>query len=219
MAPENAGTDLPLRIGLTGGIASGKSTVAELFARRGVPVLDTDLLAREVVRPGSEGLRRVVAEFGRDVLESDGSLDRRRMRERVFADDAARVRLEAILHPLILAALAEASAAAGGPYQIHVIPLLVETGRRLEVDRVLVVDCDEEVQLARLLARDAEDETSARRIIAAQARREQRLDMADDVVVNEEDRAALEQWVDDLDRFYRAMAVSGDFSRPGLRLP
>jgi dephospho-CoA kinase len=152
-------------------------------------------------------------------LESDGSLDRRKMRERVFSDDAARIRLEAILHPLILAALAEASAAAGGPYQIHVIPLLAETGRRLEVDRVLVVDCEEEVQLARLLARDAEDETSARRIIAAQARRGRRLDIADDLIVNDGDLAALEQWVDDLDRFYRTMAASGDFSRPGLRLP
>jgi dephospho-CoA kinase len=219
MEPETAGTGFPLRVGLTGGIASGKSTVAELFASKGIPVLDTDLFAREVVRPGSEGLRRVVAEFGEDVLAADGSLDRRRMRERIFSDEAARSRLEAILHPLILAALAQASAAAGGPYQVHVIPLLAESQRRLEVDRVLVVDCDEEIQIARLQARDAEDEVSARRIIAAQAGRRRRLDMADDVIVNDGERAALEQSVDDLDRFYRLVAATGDFSRPGRRLP
>ena len=120
---------------------------------------------------------------------------------------------------LILAALAQASAAAGGPYQVHVIPLLAESQRRLEVDRVLVVDCDEKIQIARLQARDAEDEVSARRIIAAQAGRRRRLDMADDVIVNDGERAALEQWVDDLDRFYRSVAATGDFARPGLRLP
>ena len=114
----------PLRVGLTGGIASGKSTVAELFAGLGVPVIDTDVLAREVVEPGQPALAEVVATFGPAVLGPDGRLDRRRLRERVFRDDAARHRLEAILHPAIRRAVEERSAQVGGVYQIHVIPLL-----------------------------------------------------------------------------------------------
>lgn len=207
-----------MRVGLTGGIASGKSTVADLFAAKGVPVLDTDLIARDVVRPGSEGLRRVTARFGRGVLAEDGSLDRRQLRERIFADREARTRLEAILHPLILSALAAASSDAGGPYQVHVIPLLVETGMQQAVDRVLVVDCSEDVQAARLVARDAEDEASARRMIEAQIDRERRLAEADDVIVNDGAESKLAAHVDELDRFYREIAVSGDHARSGLRL-
>lgn len=208
-----------MRVGLTGGIASGKSTVADLFAAKGVPVLDTDLIARYVVRPGSEGLKRVVAEFGRDVLAEDGSLDRRKLREQIFADDKARARLEAILHPLILSRLATASGDAGGAYQIHVIPLLVETGMQQAVDRVLVVDCGEDVQIARLVARDAEDDASARRIIAAQIDRRRRLAAADDVIVNDGRASDLGALVDELDRFYRELAEGDDRARSGLRLP
>jgi len=193
----------PLRIGLTGGIASGKSRVAGLFAARGVPVIDTDQIAREVVEPGQPALAELFQTFGDSILQPDGRLDRRALRERVFADPAARRRLEALLHPRILAELERRSAAAGGPYQVLVIPLLVEGGRRTEVDRVLVVDCPEDTQLARLLARDGETEAGAQAILAAQASRAVRLAAADDVIVNDGTLAELEAAVTALDARYR----------------
>jgi dephospho-CoA kinase len=196
----------PLRIGLTGGIASGKSTVAALFAERGVPVLDTDLIARDVVAPGTAGLAEVVAAFGQDVLAADGSLDRRALRERVFAHPEERRRLEAILHPRIRDELERRSAAAGGPYQLLVIPLLVEGGGQTRVDRVLVVDCPEEIQLRRLVARDGGTEDGARAILAAQASRAERLAAADDVLANDGSPQALAAAVDRLDALYRQLA-------------
>jgi dephospho-CoA kinase len=196
---------LPLRIGLTGGIASGKSTVARLFEALGVPVIDTDQLAREVVEPGEPALAAVVEGFGPGVLAADGRLDRRALRARVFADPVARERLEAILHPAIRAALAGRSADAGGPYQVWVIPLLVEGGQVDRVDRVLVVDCPAEVQLARLIGRDGETPDSARAILAAQATRGQRLAVADDVIVNDGSEAALPPQVAALDAKYREL--------------
>lgn len=174
----------PLLIALTGGIASGKTAVAEMFAALGVPILDTDKIARDVVEPGTATLGRLVDEFGTDILDSSGRLDRAAMRQRVFADPAQRKRLEAITHPAIREELARRSATAGGPYQVHVIPLLAESGRSGMYDRVLVVDCPEEEQLRRLVARDRASEPEARRILAAQASREQRLDIADDVIEN-----------------------------------
>ena len=165
----------PLRVALTGGIASGKSTVAELFAARGIPIIDTDQIAHEVVAPGRPGLRRIVEAFGPEVLDARGALDRRRLRGLVFADATQRQRLEAILHPLILAEMNRRAEKAGGPYQILVIPLLVESAGDVAVDRVLVVDSPVELQISRLLARDAEDEAQARAMIGAQATREQRV--------------------------------------------
>lgn len=200
----------PLRIGLTGGIASGKSAAARLFAARGVPVIDTDQIARDLVEPGQPGLAAVVAEFGEDVLTPEGRLDRAALRGRVFADPQARRRLEAVLHPAIRAELAHRSAAAGGPYQIWVIPLLVEGGRIDQVDRVLVVDCPVEVQHARLRRRDGETEAGARAILAAQAGREERLAAADDVIVNDASIDALEPQVAVLDAKYRVLAARRD---------
>src|SRR5688572_20013711 len=173
----------PLLIGLTGGIASGKSAVAELFAQLGAPVLDTDQIARDVVEPGKPTLAKLVAEFGSDILDSAGRLDRARMRTRVFADPEQRKRLEAITHPAIREELAARAQRAQGPYQVHVIPLLVESGRAELYDRVLVVDTSEQAQLQRLLARDGSNDEQARQILAAQASREDRLDAADDVIV------------------------------------
>jgi dephospho-CoA kinase len=196
-----------LRIGLTGGIASGKTTVASLFAARGVPVLDTDQIARNVVEPGRPALAEVVEAFGEGIVGPDGRLDRAALRSLVFADAVARKRLEAILHPEIRAELARRSATAGGPYQLWVIPLLVEGGRSDQVDRVLVVDCPAETQLVRLRARDGETEASARAILAAQASREERLAAADDVIVNEGDPEELALQVAALDTRYRALAA------------
>jgi dephospho-CoA kinase len=196
----------PLLIALTGGIASGKSAVASIFASLGVPVLDTDQISRDVVEPGSPTLNELVRAFGNDVLDSDGRLDRARMRERVFNDPAQRQRLEAIVHPAIREELARRSQAAGGEYQIHVIPLLVETGRSDVYDRVLVVDCTEEDQIERLMARDATDREQATRILAAQASREQRLAVADDVIVNTGTVEDLPRFVQTLHKNYSLLA-------------
>lgn len=196
----------PLRIGLTGGIASGKSTVADLFAAHGVAVIDTDVIARQLVEPGEPALDEIRSAFGSRVFDSDGRLDRRSMRELVFSDASRRAQLESILHPRIRAETAAQSAAAGGPYQIIVVPLLVESPIRQFMDRILVVDCDEDTQLRRLLARDAEDESQARRIMAAQASRTDRLAIADDVISNNDDLGSTRSQVDVLHSEYLSLA-------------
>jgi dephospho-CoA kinase len=204
---SGANTDSPpLLIALTGGIASGKTAVAELFARLGVPVLDTDQIARDVVAPGMPALGQLVAEFGAEILDAQGKLDRARMRERVFADPAQRRKLEAITHPAIRDELARRSAAAGGGYQIHVIPLLVESGRAEAYDRVLVVDCPKEAQIARLMARDGTSRQQAEEILAAQVSREERLNAAHDVIENTGTLADLERFVQTLHRNYALLA-------------
>jgi dephospho-CoA kinase len=182
-------------------------------------VLDTDLIARQVVAPGSPGLEQIEAAFGREILSQDGGLDRARLRALVFADPGARKTLEAITHPLIRQELARQAAAAVGDYQIHVIPLLVESGLEGQVDRVLLVDCPEATQLERLRKRDGETDRSARQMLAAQASREARLASADDVVVNDGSRSELAGSVASLDRFYRRLAADGDYEAPGRRLP
>lgn len=196
----------PLLIALTGGIASGKSAVAEIFAELGAPVLDTDQIARDVVEPGTPALAQLVAEFGSDILNASGRLDRARMRERVFADPAQRKKLEAITHPAIREELAARAQRAQGPYQIHVIPLLIESGRADLYDRVLLVDTSEEEQLKRLMARDGSNEALARQILAAQASREDRLDAADDVIVNTGTLQDLQRFVQTLHRNYKLLA-------------
>jgi dephospho-CoA kinase len=174
----------PYRVALTGGIASGKSTVADLFAALGVPVIDTDVIARQVVEPGQPALAKISAMFGPDVLDSEGRLDRRRMRERIFTDPDAKRRLEAILHPAIRAEMERQSMAAKGLYQVLVIPLLTEGGRRDHVDRVLLVDVPEELQVQRLMMRDGVSHEQAQASLNAQATRAQRLALADDVIRN-----------------------------------
>jgi dephospho-CoA kinase len=196
-----------LRVGLTGGVASGKSTVAALFAARGVPVLDTDVIAREVVEPGRPALDALVASQGRGILGADGRLDRAELRRRLFGDEAVRREVEGILHPAIMAELRRQSAAAGGPYQVFVIPLLVEAKLRQTVDRILVVDCPEEEQIRRLRARDGESREAAARMLAAQATRDERLAAADDVIDNGGEAADLPGQVERLDRQYREMAA------------
>ncbi len=197
-------------IGLTGGVASGKSAVTGHFEARGVSVADADVAAREAVALGSDGLAEVVAAFGAGVLAADGALDRAAMRRRIFDDDDARVRLEAIIHPRVRAALRAACNAAPGAYAIAAIPLLAEGGGRDAypwLDRILVIDVPVAVQHARLLLRDGIDAALADRMIAAQATRRQRLAIADDVIVNDGTLAALDGHVEALDRRYRVLAA------------
>jgi dephospho-CoA kinase len=202
----------PFRIALTGGIASGKTTVANLFAARGAALIDTDVIAREVVEPGQPALQAVVEAFGPGVLGPDGRLDRRRLRETIFADPAARRRLESILHPAIRAEMERQSRAAAmarpDAYQLLVIPLLAEGGRRDHVDRVLVVDAPEAVQVERLVARDVVTEEQARASLRAQATREARLAIADDVVHNTGRLDELEAQVAALHARYLALAAA-----------
>jgi dephospho-CoA kinase len=197
-----------LRIGLTGGIASGKTTVANLFAARGATVLDTDVIAREVVEPGRPALGSLVRALGAGILAADGRLDRAELRRRLFEDAALRREVESILHPAIIAELERRALAAGGPYQLFVIPLLVENRFMSIVDRILVVDCPEEQQLRRLMARDGETREAAERMLAAQATREQRLAAADDVIDNGGDAADLPAQVAALDARYRQLAAN-----------
>ncbi|MGH8085533.1 MAG: dephospho-CoA kinase [Lysobacter sp.] len=199
-------------IGVTGGVASGKSTVTRHFESRGIVVADADLAAREAVTVGSEGLAEVVQAFGRAILTDDGTLDRAAMRQRVFADAAARAELEAIIHPRVRARLRALCATADGPYAIAAIPLLTEGGGRVAypwLDRVLVVDVPVAVQLERLMRRDGAAMPLAEAMIAAQATRAQRLAVADDVIVNDGPLEALVTHVEALDRRYRALAAGG----------
>lgn len=198
---------LAFRVALTGGIASGKTTVANLFAELGVPVIDTDIIAREVVEPGQPALAAVVEAFGRDVLDDDGRIDRRRMRERIFADPDARRRLEGILHPAIRSAMEQQSREAGGVYQVLVIPLLAEGRRRDHVDRVLLVDAPEELQVERLMGRDGVSREQAQASLDAQASRAARLAMAHDVVLNTGRVDDLRATVAQLDEKYRRLAA------------
>lgn len=190
------------RVGLTGGIASGKSTVANLFAALGVPIIDTDVLAREVLATGSPLLAEVTAHFGPGIVASEGGLDRRALRARVFADPAERHWLEQRTHPAIRALTDERCDAARGPYSIVAIPLLVETGSAARFDRVLVVDTDPALQLARLQARDGTPRAEAERMLAAQATRAERLAVANDVIRNDGDIAGLREQVEKLHRRY-----------------
>jgi len=194
---------------VTGGVASGKSAVCERLAARGVPVVDADVAARAVVEPGEPALAEIAQAFGPGVIDAGGRLDRRRLREIVFADRARRSALEAIVHPRVRAWLKAEVDRAVGPYVAVAIPLLVEGGGRGNypwIDRVLVVDVAPATQVERLMRRDGVDRALADAMLAAQATREQRLAAADDVIVNEGDLAQLHAAVDALDARYRELA-------------
>jgi dephospho-CoA kinase len=196
----------PLHVGLTGGIASGKSTVGGLFAALGVPVIDTDQIARDLVAPGSPLLARLISHFGAQLLTPARELDRRALRERVFAHAADRAALEAVMHPAIMAELRRRAQRAGGAYQLWVIPLLAEHDLGATVDRVLVVDCAENLQLQRVQVRDGVTLAQARAVLAAQATRETRLALADDVIVNVGNLAQLREQVESLHTRYGTLA-------------
>jgi dephospho-CoA kinase len=178
-------------VGLTGGIASGKTTVANLFAALGVPVLDADQIAREVVAPGTPLRDQLFEHFGPSIRTPEGELDRAALRRIVFQDRARRGELEALLHPAIRARSEQLSASAGGPYQLHVVPLLVETRSARRFTRVLVVDCPEQLQLERLMARSHVGDAEASAMLATQASRAERLAVADDVIRNDGPAEAL----------------------------
>jgi dephospho-CoA kinase len=199
-------TTREFRVGLTGGIASGKSTATKFFADLGVPIIDTDQVARDVVEPGQPPLERLVERFGNSILTPDGHLDRPALRNIVFSDPKARADLEALTHPAIGAAVEARSAIAGGPYQILVLPLLVEKSLGSQLDRVLVVDCDEELQIKRLEARDGSTLAQAQAILNAQASRGARLKAAHDVIKNDGDISAVRDQVAELHARYLELA-------------
>lgn len=206
-------------VGLTGGIASGKSTVAERFAAHDIDVIDADALAREVVAPGEPALAQLVREFGDEILDPDGALDRPRVRERAFADDAFRRRLERVTHPAIALRMQARLQASRSPYTILMVPLLVETGQHRLVQRVLVVDLPPEAQRSRLMQRDEVDATQAEAAIAAQAARERRLALADDIIDNHHSRSAIAAAVDELHEAYLRMAADPQARQQRFVLP
>lgn len=195
-------------VGLTGGIGSGKSTVADLFVEQGATLVDTDAIAHELTGVGGAAMPALVAEFGAAVAAVDGAMDRAAVRQLVFADPSARVRLEGILHPLIRQLSAERCRAAGSPYVILAVPLLVESGTyRERCDRIVVVDCPESLQIERVMARNGMLVDEVKAIMAVQATRQQRLAVANDVVVNDADQAKLHVQVAVLHRKYLMLSA------------
>ena len=194
---------MPYCIGLTGGIGSGKSKAADMFADLGAAVVDTDAISHDLTAPGGAAMPLIEQAFGAEYLREDGSLDRARMRSLVFSNLEAKRGLEAILHPLIRARVRERVGEGGAPYVMIVVPLLLETGSYRDlIERVLVVDCDESQQVARTMARSRLDEDEVRRIMAAQVPRAERLRAADDVLVNDADIKTLRSRVEALHRKY-----------------
>ena len=198
-------------VGLTGGVGSGKSTIAAMLTACGAAIIDADAIAHRLTDTGGAAIEAVRESFGTEAIAADGSLDRARMRARVFSDSAALRRLESLLHPMIRAVMRERGAeliAGGSPYVVYVVPLLVETGNwRGNVDRVLLIDCSEATQMARVCARSGLDEKMARKIIASQATRQQRLSVADDVLLNEAPLDQIERNVQHLHSAYLRFAA------------
>lgn len=197
-----------LRIGLTGGIGSGKSEASRYFAGLGVPVIDTDVIARELVESGQPALAEIVAVFGEDILDARGHLDRARLRRQVFADAEKRKKLENILHPRIRARAEALASQIDAPYCVLVIPLLVETARDYPIDRVMVIDTPVELQYQRSALRDGLSDREIKAVLEIQANRQQRLRAADDVVLNDGSVDELHAKIDDLHRFYLKHARS-----------
>lgn len=198
----------PYTVGLTGGIGSGKSTVAQLFAERGVAVVDSDAISHELTAPGGASIEWIRGEFGAGMIRADGALDRDKMRQLVFADKSARKKLEAILHPLIREESARRLGTAKTAYAICVVPLLVEQGvDRARYQRVLVIDCSESEQISRVVRRSGLPESEVRRVLATQATREARLAAADDVIDNSGPPCTLAPQVANLHEKYLTLAA------------
>ena len=197
-----------LRIGLTGGIGSGKSTVCQFFAELNVPVIDTDAIAHDVVAPGQDGLKQLVSAFGTEILDKHGQLDRALLRERVFRDEAQLKQLESILHPLIRIRMHSQLQSTRASYVIIAIPLLLEKGWQTEIDRILVVDTEESLQIERTARRDAVSPETVQRIMHVQVSRCARLEAADDVIHNNGTKAELKEQVERLHKFYLQLAAA-----------
>jgi dephospho-CoA kinase len=208
-----------LAIGLTGGIASGKSLAAQAFRALGAPVIEADLVAREVVAAGTPGLAEIRTRFGTQYLLPDGTLDRRKLREKVFGDAVARKDLERITHPKIRARLLAWRDAQTAPYAVLDVPILFESGMNALMSRVLLIDAPVEAQQQRLIARDGISAELARQMLAAQARREDRLLWADDVILNAGEPAGVARAVQQLHPFYLALAAGAPRPSRGLHLP
>lgn len=206
-----------LVIGVTGGIGSGKTTVANLFSSLGVPVIDADELARQVVAPGQPAYEEILQHFGTTILSKSGELDRRRLRERIFSDSAKRDRLEAIVHPRVYAQMKHLLDCLETPYAIVVVPLLIESGARELVDRVLVVDSPEELQIERTHRRDGTTRAAVKKILAAQLDRSARLSAADDVIENDASLEALAKVVSRLHRQYLSEAEHIASEQPEMK--
>jgi dephospho-CoA kinase len=206
-----------LVIGVTGGIGSGKSTVANLFSSLGAPVIDADELARQVVAPGQPAYEEILQHFGTTILSKSGELDRRRLRERIFSEPAKRDRLEEIVHPRVYAQMKRLLDCLEAPYAIVVVPLLIESGARDLVDRVLVVDSPEELQIERTQRRDGTTRAAVKKILAAQLDRSARLSAADDVIENDASVEALEKVVSRLHRQYLSEAERIASEQPEMK--
>ncbi|WP_087016587.1 dephospho-CoA kinase [Thaumasiovibrio subtropicus] len=198
---------MTLIIGLTGGIGSGKTTVANKFAEKGVPLVDADIVARQVVEPNSQGLTAIIKKFGSDLLLTDGSLNRGKLRELVFSNPDNKVWIDALLHPMIRKEMQRQLDAISSEYCLLVVPLLVENGLQSMTDRVLVVDVSAEQQQQRTRDRDGVSNDQVARIIALQASREERLSIADDVIDNSRNTADLDQQINTLHQKYLQLAA------------
>lgn len=195
-------------LGLTGGIGSGKTTVANLFHARGIDLVDADIIARQVVEPGSSGLHAIAEHFGAEILQPDGTLNRAKLRQYIFANETERLWLNNLLHPMIRETMLSSAKKADSAYVILVVPLLFENGLDRLVDRTLVVDISPELQISRTAKRDNVSEDQVASIVASQVSREQRLAMADDIIDNRGVIAELEKQVDLLHQKYLALAAS-----------
>lgn len=194
-------------VGVTGGIGSGKTTVANLFAGKGIEVIDADVIARQVVEPGSEGLKAIAEKFGASMLNDDGTLNRGALRGHVFSHPEDKEWLNGLLHPKIRQEMITQTAQAKSPYCLLVIPLLVENGLQSLCQRVLVVDVSEATQVTRTTQRDQVPEEQVKNILAAQATRQQRLEAADDVIFNENDSKPLSEQIETLHHQYLSLAA------------
>jgi dephospho-CoA kinase len=194
-----------LVVGLTGGTGSGKSTVADLFAAHGIPIIDADVIAREITLPSTPAFHAILAHFGPSILQSDGSLDRQALRHIIFDDNEARAWLENTLHPLILEQIKQRISLISAPYCLVVIPLLAEKGSYTFINRILVVDASQQLQIERIRKRDHSDIKLATAIVQSQATREKRLKLADDIILNDGDLADLLPQVERLHTFYAMM--------------